>query len=38
MRGTSPGIKRVDWATWFAVLSPFIGALVGALSVFVLTR
>jgi hypothetical protein len=29
-------ISNVDWAFWFALLSPVIGVLLGALGVFVL--
>ena len=31
-------ISNVDWAFWFALLSPVIGVLLGVLGVFILER
>jgi hypothetical protein len=31
-------ISDVDWASWFALLSPVFGVLLGALGVFILER
>ena len=31
-------IRNVNWALWFAMLSPVIGVSLGALGAFVLTR
>ena len=38
MHTKSYAIGNVDWALWFAILSPIIGVLLGALGVFVLAR
>lgn len=38
MQGKRHAIGNMDWALWFAVLSPIIGVSFGALGVFVLTR
>ena len=38
MQATRQAIKNVDWALWFALLSPVIGVSLGALGTFVLTR
>ncbi len=38
MQGKQQAIKNVDWALWFAVLSPVTGISLGALGAFVLTR
>jgi hypothetical protein len=38
MQAKSRAIKNVDWALWFALLSPVLGVSLGTLGVFVLTR
>lgn len=38
MHAKGHAIREVDWALWFAMFSPIIGVLLGALGVFVLTR
>jgi hypothetical protein len=38
MQGNLQGIRNVNWALWFAVLSPAIGVSLGALGAFVLTH
>ena len=38
MQGKRQAIGNLDWALWFAVLSPVIGVSLGALGAFMLTR
>lgn len=38
MQRKRQAIKNLNWALWFAVLSPVLGVSLGALSVFVLTH
>ena len=38
MQGKRQAIGNLDWALWFAVLSPVIGVSLGALGAFVLMR
>ena len=38
MPGKQQVIRNVNWALWFAALSPVIGISLGALGAFVLTR
>ena len=38
MQTKCEAISNVDWAFWFALLSPVIGVLLGVFGVFVLAR
>ncbi len=38
MHTKSQAIRNMDWAFWFALLSPAIGVLLGAFGVFVLAQ
>ena len=38
MQGKRQAVRNVNWALWFAALSPVIGVSLGALGVFVLTH